>query len=205
LSIHRFEKVATPDEAVTVVVPDKVPNPGFVPIAMVMLAADEVTVLPKLSCTVTCTAGEIATPAVVFDGCTENASFDAEAGEMSNAVLVAPVNPVEVAVKVYPVPDLSIDRPEKVATPFTAVTVSAPDNVPPPGFVPIEMVMLAADEVTVLLKLSCTVTCTAGVNGLPAPVFDGWTVNATFAAPAAVMLNVVLVAPVSPVEAAVSV
>ena len=100
MSIERFEKVATPDEAVTVVVPDKVPLPGFVPIAIVTLEVAVVTVLPKLSCTVTCTAGEIATPAVVFDGCTVKATFAAAAAVMLNVVLVAPVSTPLVAVRV---------------------------------------------------------------------------------------------------------
>jgi len=54
--MERLEKVATPPDAATVVVPDSVPPPGLVPIATVMLAVEPVTVFPNASCTVTCTA-----------------------------------------------------------------------------------------------------------------------------------------------------
>jgi len=62
--MDRLENVATPLLAVTVVVPESVPPPGLVPIATVMLAVELGTVLPKASCTATCTGGLIATPAV---------------------------------------------------------------------------------------------------------------------------------------------
>lgn len=75
--ILRFENDATPLEAVSVDEPDKEPEDGFVPIARVMEADDDVTVLPWASCTVICTDGEIDDPAAVFDGCTLNDSLDA--------------------------------------------------------------------------------------------------------------------------------
>src|SRR5438094_7995065 len=89
--MERVEKVATPPDAATVVVPDSVPPPGLVPIATVMLAVELVTVLPKASCTVTCTAGEMLAPAVAFVGWTVKASRFAAAGLMLNAEEVAPV------------------------------------------------------------------------------------------------------------------
>src|SRR3954452_3047329 len=98
--MDRLENVATPLTADTVVVPDSVPPLGLVPMPMMMLAAELVTVLPKVSCTVTCTAGAMATPATALLGCTENASFEAPAGAMLNAAEVAPVNPDEAAVRV---------------------------------------------------------------------------------------------------------
>src|SRR5437667_10220703 len=52
-----FAKVATPFTAATVVVPARVPLPGLVPIATVMLVVAAVTVLPWASWTATCTAG----------------------------------------------------------------------------------------------------------------------------------------------------
>ena len=61
--MERVEKLATPLTAATVSVPDSVPPPGLVPIATVTLAVELVTVLPNASCTATCTAGTIATPA----------------------------------------------------------------------------------------------------------------------------------------------
>ncbi len=42
-----------------------------------------------------------------------------------------------------------IESPLNVATPFTALTVVVPDNVPDPGFVPIAMVIDALELVTV--------------------------------------------------------
>src|SRR5512139_3676695 len=98
--MDRFEKVATPLIADTVVVPDSVPPPGLVPIATVMFAVELVTVLLNASCTVTCTAGAIATPAVALLGCTVKATLDAAAGMMLNSDEVAPASPPEVAASV---------------------------------------------------------------------------------------------------------
>src|SRR6185369_9213475 len=98
--MERLENVATPFTADTVVVPDSAPPPGLVPMATVMLALELVTVLPNASCTVTCTAGAIATPATALLGCTENASLEAAAGVMLNPAEVAPVRPAEVAARV---------------------------------------------------------------------------------------------------------
>src|SRR5215470_9468972 len=98
-----------------------------------------------------------------------------------------------------------MDRLENVATPATAATVVVPDSVPPPGLVPMATVMLAVELVTVLLNASCTVTRGAGALATPATAFDGWTVNASLAATAGLMLNADEVAPVSGADAAVSV
>src|SRR5687767_5656911 len=98
--MDRLENVATPLAADTFVVPDCVPPPGLVPIAMVMLAVELVTVLLNASCTVTWTAGEIDAPAVVLVGWVVTASLDAAAGLMLNADEVAPVNGAEAAVSV---------------------------------------------------------------------------------------------------------
>src|SRR5512140_2245811 len=99
-----------------------------------------------------------------------------------------------------------MERLEKVATPALAATVVVPESAPPPGLVPMPTVMLAVEPVTVLLKASCTVTCTAGLIATPAVVvFAGWTVNASLVAAAGLMVNVEEVAPVSPDDDAVSV
>src|SRR3954471_23652315 len=98
--MERLEKLATPPDAATVVVPDSVPPPGLVPIATVMLALELVTVLPKASCTTACTTGEIATPAVVSDGWPVKASLLAAATEMLKAELLAPVRDPEAALRV---------------------------------------------------------------------------------------------------------
>src|SRR5437773_584924 len=91
-------KVATPATAATVLVPDKVPVLGFVPIATVIFPVNPVAVLPLPSWAVTSTAGVIAVPAVVVLGCTLNTNCAAEPAVMLNAALV--VLPAPVAVKV---------------------------------------------------------------------------------------------------------
>src|SRR4051794_29170523 len=98
--MDRLEKVATPALADTVVVPDSVPPPGLVPIATVMLAVEPVTVFPNASCTATCIAGLIATPAVAVVGCRVKASLDAAAGLMLKAALPAPVSAPEAELSV---------------------------------------------------------------------------------------------------------
>src|SRR3954447_11294307 len=98
-----------------------------------------------------------------------------------------------------------MERLENVATPLTADTVVVPESAPPPGLVPIATVMLAVELVTVLLKASCTVTCTAGETETPAVALVGWVVKASFEAAAGLMLNPEEVAPVRAPEAAVSV
>src|SRR5437867_2350466 len=70
----RLKKVATPLTAATVVVPERVPLAGLVPMATVMLVVAVVTVLPWASWTATCTAGVIAAPAAAVLGCTVKAA-----------------------------------------------------------------------------------------------------------------------------------
>ena len=95
-----LENVAMPELADCVRVPDRVPLEGFVPIASVMLALDEVTVFPPASWTETCTEGEIVAPPVAPVGCTENASLDALPTVILKLELVAELNPVAEAVSV---------------------------------------------------------------------------------------------------------
>src|SRR5713101_4580822 len=92
----RSVNVATPDAEPTVNVPDRVPPPGFVPIAIVTLPAKPVAVLPPASSAVTWTAGVITAPAPALEGGTVNASFVAVPARMLNALLV-PVNAPDVA------------------------------------------------------------------------------------------------------------
>jgi hypothetical protein len=66
--MERLENVAVPLTAVTVVVPESVPEPGLVPMAMVTDALEVVTTLPDESSIVTTTDGEIVDPWVVFEG-----------------------------------------------------------------------------------------------------------------------------------------
>ncbi len=100
---------------------------------------------------------------------------------------------------------MSIERSEKVATPFTAATVFVPLKVPDAGFVPIARVTDAEEEVTRLPFESRTSTLTAGVIDAPEAVFEGWTLKATLFAVPAVMLKELLVAPVRPALEAVRV
>src|SRR5574342_656937 len=85
----RLEKVATPADAATLVAPDSVPPPAFVPSATVTFPENPVAVLPRASRTVTCTGGASAAPAVTFVGCTVNATALAAPGVTSNGALVA--------------------------------------------------------------------------------------------------------------------
>src|SRR6266436_2435576 len=96
----RPEKVVTAATAAAVVVPDRVPLPGLVPIASVTLLVNPVAVFPWASRAVTCTAGVIGAPAVVFVGCTVNTSWLAAPGVMLNATLVAVVTLAAVAANV---------------------------------------------------------------------------------------------------------
>src|SRR6266480_3754546 len=198
-------KVATPATAATVFVPDKVPVPGFVPIATVIFPVNPVAVLPLPSWAVTSTAGVIAVPAVVVLGCTLNTNCVAVPAVMLNAVLVPVTGPGALAVSVYPVPTLSIDRPVNVATPPDAAWVAVPDKAPPDGLVPMASVTLPVNPVAVLLLASRAVTCTAGVIAAPADVVLGCTENTSCVAVPAVILNAVLVPVAGPVALAVSV
>src|SRR3954471_23662379 len=99
--MDRVENDATPLTATTVVVPDSVPPLGLVPMATVMLAVELVTVLLNASCTVTCTEGVIAAPAISLVGCAVIATLLAAAGLMLKPAEVAPVREAEVALSVY--------------------------------------------------------------------------------------------------------
>src|SRR5205809_767302 len=83
----RSEKVATPLTAATVVVPERVPLAGLVPIATVVLVVAVVTLLPWASWTATCTAGVIAAPAAALLGCTVKTSFAAAPAPLLSSLL----------------------------------------------------------------------------------------------------------------------
>jgi hypothetical protein len=122
-----------------------------------------------------------------------NANFDAAATVMSNVPDVAGVSEPEVADSVSPVPTVSTFKPANVASPFTALTVVVPDNVPE-----LTATVTGADEfVTVLPNASCTVTIGCDANATPATVDpDGCVVNTNCDADAAVIANMLDVAPV---------
>src|SRR5207248_3812350 len=85
-------------------------------------------------------------------------------------------------------------NPENVATPATAATTFVPASVPVLGLVPIATVTFPVNPVAVFPCASCAVTCTAGVITAPAAVVLGSTVNTSWVAVPAVMLNAALVA-----------
>ena len=66
-----------------------------------------------------------------------------------------------------------MERPLKVATPLTALTILVPPRVPPPGFVPMATVTEAVLVVTTLPFASSTCSVTAGLMEAPATVFVG--------------------------------
>src|SRR5258707_1278479 len=133
--MDRLEKVAIPPMAATVRVPARVPAPGLVPTAVGTLRVVGGARLPLASLSWTVTAGAMAAPATVLDGCPTKASLLAAPGVMVNVVLVAPPSAPSTTERVYPAPVLLIDRLEKVASPLTAATVKVPDSVPPLGLV----------------------------------------------------------------------
>ena len=174
--------MAVPRNGVATAVPDSVPVTDEV--SVIGLVASS-TGLPPASCTWTCSAGENGSPMTRAVGPTMKTRRLALPGRMSNPGLVAPVRPSAAAVSVYPLPVLSIERLENVATPLTALTVAVPERLPPPGFVPMATVTAFVAEVTVLPAPSWMATLTAGVMVAPALVFTGaWMYPSLVAVPA---------------------
>jgi len=129
----RFEKVATPLAAATVVVEVPLSTPGLL-MPMETFELSVVTMLPNWSSTFTVTAGDIALPACVFDGCCAKASLFAAPGLTVKELLVPvmpelPLIPVAVMVKL---PVLVIVTLWLLRTPFVNATVvmGAPTSVP---------------------------------------------------------------------------
>ena len=143
--------------------------------------------MPNESCARTVTAGVTFCPATVSIGCCTNVTEFTGPAVMLNALLTTTPGVVDtvdpVAVNVYPVPALSIDRPLNVAWPelvFTA-TVAVPLSVPPPGLFWIASVTVCAVPVTVVPFTSCSVT--TALKAPPAVLLRlGLVVKASFAA-----------------------
>src|SRR5690348_6489589 len=131
------ENVATPLPSATDAVPESVPPPGLVPTASVTVPLKSVTTVPAES--TAATVNVPSDPPVCADcGWAVNWREVAIGGGggsavMSKAVLVAPVSPNALAVRVYPVPALSILRDEKPAMPLAAATTRVPLSVPALG------------------------------------------------------------------------
>ena len=109
--------------ASTVLVPDKVPADGLVPIAIVTLAVLEVR-LPNWSRIRTVGAGLIATPATVLLGCWPNASLFAAAAVFVRAKVAEPDPAMAVTLQgpavVFAVNTLAVAWP---LDPVTAVVI----------------------------------------------------------------------------------
>ena len=159
LLMLKLLNVPTPFTALPVVVPDNVPALGLFPIARAILSVPEVTILLLASRTVTWIAGLITDNATEFDGCALKLRFVAGPGATINGPTVAPDKPEEAAFKVYPSPVLSILRLLNVAMPALAAIAVVPDNVPPPGLVPIDIITLLVAVVTVFPLASLMITC----------------------------------------------
>ena len=132
-------------------------------------------------------------------------------GVIANCGLVVAVRAVPlsvaVAVRTLFVPDLSMLKPLKVATPAAALTVAVPDRVPvPPVRVSAMLAVASEPEVTVLPSLSCTLTTGWRANAEPATVeADGWVVKASWVAGPAPVGEMVAVVEVRPGEVKVRV
>src|SRR5437899_1337153 len=191
-------KVATPATAATDAVPPSVPLPGLLPIASVTLPANPVATLPNVSHAVTSTAGVMVAAAAVLVGCTVNTSRDAAAGVMLKVALVTPRSPSAEKLSVYPVPTLSIDKSENVASPPTAATVVVPDNVPLPGLLSVT-VTCPVKVVARFPSPSSARTFTAGLKLLPPVIVLGCVPNTSWVTGPAMILNELLVAVPNPV------
>src|SRR4051794_20970020 len=97
--MDKSAKVATPLAAGTVVRPDSRPLPGLVPGARLTSAVESVT-LSNRSRMTTFTAGVMAARATWVVGWMGKAILEALAGFISNAALVSPVRPGELAFSV---------------------------------------------------------------------------------------------------------
>src|SRR5512144_292090 len=93
----RVLKDATPATAATVVVPDRVPVPGLVPMETVTSPVKPGTGFPTASCAVTAIVA-IGVPATVVVGCVVNTSLEAAPTETSNGEDVASLRPLALAV-----------------------------------------------------------------------------------------------------------
>src|SRR5512145_2930920 len=139
----RLEKVATPATAATVVVPERVPAPGLVPIATVTLPLNEGTGLLKGSRAETSTAGVMIAPATMDDGCPVRTSWLAPAGATVTVAVWVTATPFTVAERVLPSATVAL----KVATavPLVFVVVTAGLSVFP---VPVAAKVTGAPAIT---------------------------------------------------------
>src|ERR1700741_1569859 len=130
--------------------------------AKVTFCAEPVTALPPASSSATTGCVGNATPPVELLGLVVKANCVAVPTVMLKVLLGTFVKPSLLADSLYPVPAVLIERPLKVATPFTALTVVVPLRVPGPPEVGVPVVMASMTEAelfsTVLPFASSTVT-----------------------------------------------
>ncbi len=125
-------KVAMPPTACTVSFPVRAVPAEVLASATVIAPLYVVLRLPKLSSAQTTNPNAL--PALILPGgwvCTT--SWVADPATTVKPFVVADVKPVAVAVRVYPGSATVSVNPVKVATPRTALTVSFPPSVLPPG------------------------------------------------------------------------
>src|SRR5262249_26554042 len=136
-SMLTFANVTTPLASVAVAPPPlSVPGPSSA-----SDAAPPATALPNASVTLTCSAGEIATPGVTFVGCVRYWRAAGAPADTANALLVAPGStpleamscllPTSVRLRLLnvatPPPLLAIDAPpESAPVPTSASVMGAP-------------------------------------------------------------------------------
>src|SRR5437762_11103787 len=128
--------VATPATAATVVVPERVPLPGFAPSATVTLSVRPVAVFSCRSSAVAFIAGVLAAPATVLLGWTLKLSCVAAPAVMLNGVEVVPLRLPLLAVSVRSEESRVGKGRRYVGTPAAGVTEVGPVRVPVPGFGP---------------------------------------------------------------------
>jgi hypothetical protein len=127
----------------------------------------------------------------------ENFNLAGAPGAIVNGLLVALVSPVDDTVKLYGAASVN-ERLLNVAVPFTAL---AGGGVTPEGF---EVKLTRAVEAVRLPLASRTCTATEAI-GKPAVPLAGCTLKASLAGAPGEIVKELLVAPVSPVEAALNV
>ncbi len=145
--------VTTPVAAFTVATPGVLLTQAYVPATMLLLASRAVAVSVKTS------------PIdVIVVVCGATVVLATPPPTMLNADDVMLVNPAELATTVYPVPTLLSVNALNVATPPTALTLTVPPSVEPPGFEPIASVTVPTKPGMGLLLASRAVTMKPGVT-----------------------------------------
>jgi hypothetical protein len=125
-----------------------------------------VITLAKASRICAVTAGAIATPAVVVEGCTTNATVEGTPGRTTRLPVTAVVSAGLLLNVIVMVSATLYEILENVATPFTTVTVVVPCSAPVPAV--LVAVTVPLNEVTILLLASSTQITGCVEKALPA-------------------------------------